>query len=395
MNLTGSVENHAFSDRVLIQSIVGRQNGGAGLAGQRVRAGGWLKTRREQGKDGACPANLQVIMDAGVAVLSKLVATGTCVVVDGILKVPPEGTKQRIELRVEKVVHIGEVDPAKYPIPKTKLTLEFLRDHLHLRSRTNTNKSTLNSSIRNHIRTFVTDNMYGICYCNDMLPYKLRFGHHLAFAYFKVSNLQDSAYGDDDRISVHRVMQGDVLKHDHYRNNAIAQIRNALAFATHSFFQEHHFLYVHTPIITTSGCEGAGEMFQVTTLISEAEILEKDLIKNPPPLEADMEAAKQLVSERGLAVKQLKDAKASKADTGALFWMVEPEIAFADLQDDMNCAEAYVKYMCKWLLEKCLDDMEFMAKSYDKGCINRLKMVASTNTNLSIILYLTSWMIFK
>ncbi|KAA3468283.1 asparaginyl-tRNA synthetase family protein [Gossypium australe] len=236
-------------------------------------------------------------MDAGVAVLSKLVATGTCVVVDGILKVPPEGTKQRIELRVEKVVHIGEVDPAKYPIPKTKLTLEFLRDHLHLRSRTNT-------------------------------------------------------------IA------------------AIAQIRNALAFATHSFFQEHHFLYVHTPIITTSDCEGAGEMFQVTTLISEAEILEKDLIKNPPPLEADMEAAKQLVSERGLAVETYAYAvsnvytfgptfRAEQSHTSrhlAEFWMVEPEIAFADLQDDMNCAEAYVKYLCKWLLEKCLDDMEFMAK---------------------------------
>ncbi|KHG10438.1 Asparagine--tRNA ligase, cytoplasmic 1 -like protein [Gossypium arboreum] len=314
MNLTGSVENHAFSDRVLIRSIVGLPDGGLASRG-----------------NVSAPV---VIMDAGVAVLSKLVATGTCVVVDGILKVPPEGTKQRIELRVEK------------------------------------NKSTLNSSIRNHIRTFgaysicfthtqvpVTDNMYGICYCNDMLPYKLRFGHHLAFAYFKVSNhLQDG----------------------------------------------------------------------------EAEILEKDLIKNPPPLEAVMEAAKQLVSERGLAVKQLKDAKASKADTGASvveinkvetyayavsnvytfgptfpaeqshtsrhlaeFWMVEPEIAFADLQDDMNCAEAYVKYTCKWLLEKCLDDMEFMAKSYDKGCINRLKMVASTNANLSILLYLTSWMIFK
>lgn len=147
MNLTDTVEKHAFSDRVLIRSIVGRPDGGAGLAGQRVRAGGWVKTGREQGKgtfaflelnDGSCPANLQVIVDAGLAVLSKLVATGTCVVVDGILKVPPEGTRQKIELRVEKVVSVGEVDPAKYPIPKTKLTLEFLRDHLHLRSRTNT-----------------------------------------------------------------------------------------------------------------------------------------------------------------------------------------------------------------------------------------------------------------
>ncbi|MBA0810387.1 hypothetical protein Gohar_002389, partial [Gossypium harknessii] len=389
MNLTDTVEKHEFSDRVLIRSIVSRPDGGAGLAGQRVRAGGWVKTGREQGKgtfaflelnDGSCPANLQVIVDAGLAVLSKLVATGTCVVVDGILKVPPEGTRQKIELRVEKVVSVGEVDPAKYPIPKTKLTLEFLRDHLHLRARTNT-------------------------------------------------------------IA------------------AIARIRNALAFATHSFFQEHNFLYVHTPILTTSDCEGAGEMFQVTTLISESEKLEKELIKNPPPSEVDIEAARQVVSERGEAVKQLKAAKASKSEitasvaelnkakenlskleersklkpgipkkdgkidytqdffarqafltvSGQLqvetyacavsnvytfgptfraehshtsrhlaeFWMVEPEIAFADLQDDMNCAEAYVKYMCNWLLDKCLDDMQFMAKSYDKGCIDRLRMVAS------------------
>ncbi|GLT98636.1 hypothetical protein SLE2022_161330 [Rubroshorea leprosula] len=388
--LSDAVEKHKFSDRVLIRSIVCRPDGGEGLSGQRVRAGGWVKTGREQGKgtfaflelnDGSCAANLQVIVDAGVADLSPLVATGTCVVVDGILKVPPEGTKQRIELRVEKVIHVGPVDPAKYPLPKTRLTLEFLRDHLHLRSRTNT-------------------------------------------------------------IS------------------AVARIRNALAFATHSFFQENGFLYVHTPIVTTSDCEGAGEMFQVTTLISEAEKLEKDLITNPPPSEADIEAAAVIASEKGEAVKNLKLAKASKNDISAAvaelnkakenlsklvdrsklkpgipqkdgkidysqdffarqafltvsgqlqvetyacavsnvytfgptfraehshtsrhlaeFWMVEPEIAFADLQDDMNCAEAYVKYMCQWLLDKCLDDMEFMAKNYDKSCIERLRLVAST-----------------
>ncbi|KAE8666847.1 Asparagine--tRNA ligase [Hibiscus syriacus] len=247
MKLADAVEKYAFTDRVLIRSIVSRPDGGAGLAGQNVRACGWVKAGREQGKetfaflelnDGSCPANLQVIVDAGVAVLSKLVATGTCVVVDGILKVPPEGTRQKIELRVEKVVSVGEVDPAKYPIPKTKLTLEFLRDHLHLRSRTNTIAS-------------------------------------------------------------------------------LARIRNALAFATHSFFQEHNFLYVHTQIITTSDCEGAGEMFQVTTLISDSEKLEKELIKNPPPSEADIEAARQLVSERGEGVKQLKAAKASKSDIAA------------------------------------------------------------------------------
>lgn len=349
-----------------------------------------MKTGREQGKgsfaflelnDGSCPANLQVIVEKEVADLSPLVHTGACVSVEGVLKEPPEGTKQKIELRVEKVLHVGPVDPAKYPIPKTKLTLEFLRDHIHFRPRTNT-------------------------------------------------------------IS------------------AVARIRNALAFATHSFFQEHGFLYIHTPIITTSDCEGAGEMFQVTTLISEVEKIERELIQNPPPSEADIEAAKLVVKEKGEIVAQLKSAKASKEDitasvaelniskenvsklversklkpglpkkdgkidyaldffsrqafltvSGQLqvetyacavsnvytfgptfraenshtsrhlaeFWMVEPEIAFADLQDDMNCAEAYVKYMCQWLLDKCLDDMELMAKLYDKSCIDRLRMVAST-----------------
>lgn len=106
-----------------------------------------MKTGREQGKgsfaflevnDGSCAANLQVIVDAAVADLGQLVLTGTSVSVEGLLKNPPEGTKQKIELRVEKVIDVGTVDPAKYPIPKTKLTLEFLRDRIHFRPRTNT-----------------------------------------------------------------------------------------------------------------------------------------------------------------------------------------------------------------------------------------------------------------
>ncbi|EFH65088.1 hypothetical protein ARALYDRAFT_894970 [Arabidopsis lyrata subsp. lyrata] len=266
-----------------------------------------------------------------------------------------------IELNVESVIDVGTVDPTKYPLPKTKLTPEFLRDLLHLRSRTNL-------------------------------------------------------------IS------------------AVARIRNALAFATHSFFQEHGFLYIHTPIITTSDCEGAGEMFQVTTLINHTERVEQDLIDNPPPTEADVEAERLIVKERGEAVSRLKAAKASKEEitasvaqltiakaclahveersrlnfldgSGQLqvetyacalssvytfgptfraenshtsrhlaeFWMVEPEIAFADIHDDMNCAEAYVKYMCNWLIKNCSDDMDFMDKNVDGGCTKRLKMVAETS----------------
>ncbi|KAI8568112.1 hypothetical protein RHMOL_Rhmol02G0171800 [Rhododendron molle] len=123
-------------------------------------------------------------------------------------------------------------------------------------------------------------------------------------------------------------------------------------------------------------------MFQVTTLISNAEKLEKELIKNPPPSEADVEVAKLLVMEKGEAIAQLK-AKANKETISAAvaeltkakekhshtswhlaeFWMVEPEIAFPHIQDDMNCAVAYVRSLCQWLHDNCLDDMESMVKS--------------------------------
>ncbi|KZV42738.1 asparagine--tRNA ligase, cytoplasmic 1-like [Dorcoceras hygrometricum] len=369
---------------------------GAGLAGQRVRIGGWVKTGREQGKgafaflevnDGSCPGNLQVIVEADVYKLSDVVSTGTCIHVEGELHLPPEGVKQKIELKVKKVFDVGTVDAGKYPLPKTKLTLEFLRDVMHLRPRTNT-------------------------------------------------------------IS------------------AVARIRNALAYATHTFFQKHGFLYVHTPIITTSDCEGAGEMFQVTTIISEAEKIEKELKENPLPSETDVAAAELDVKEKGEVITQLKSSKASKEKITAAvteltkakehlsklnerlklaercrvsggipkkdgkidysedffarqafltvsgqlqvetyacalssvytfgptfraenshtsrhlaeFWMVEPEIAFANIEDDMNCAEAYVRFLCQWLLDNCYDDMEFMTKFIDKTAIQRLVMVANS-----------------
>ena len=101
-----------FSNRVLIRTILSRADGGAGLAGQTVKVGGWVKTGGEQGKgsfsfldlnDGSCPANLQVVVDVVVAPLGQIVPTGACVHVEGLLKLPPKGTKQRVEIRVKKV----------------------------------------------------------------------------------------------------------------------------------------------------------------------------------------------------------------------------------------------------------------------------------------------------
>jgi asparaginyl-tRNA synthetase len=99
--------------------------------------------------------------------------------------------------------------------------------------------------------------------------------------------------------------------------SSIARIRHQLACATHRFFDENGFLYVHTPIITTSDCEGAGEMFQVTTLFSHAEKLEKELKENPAPSKADIEAAKLNVKAKGDAIAQLKASRASSQDVSA------------------------------------------------------------------------------
>ncbi|KAL6608203.1 hypothetical protein ACP70R_041266 [Stipagrostis hirtigluma subsp. patula] len=375
--------------------------GGEVLFGRHVVVGGWVRTGRVQGhgefaflavSDGSCLATLQVVVRAAVhhQPLARLTATGTSVLVEGELKRPPADVKrlkETVELSVERVIEIGEVDAAAYPLPKKDITMETLRDLVHLRPRTN---------------------IIG----------------------------------------------------------AVASIRHQLAYATHRFFDENGFLYVHTPIITTSDCEGAGEMFQVTTLFSQAEKLKED----PVPSETDIDAAKLVVKEKADAVAQLKAAGASSQEVAASvlelreakenvsileerlklkhgipyeddgtiafendffkrqafltvsgqlqvetyacalssvytfgptfraenshtsrhlaeFWMVEPEIAFANLEDDMNCAENYVRYLCKWLLEHCREDIEFIGvkleekkklENIGKLAIERLELVSST-----------------
>lgn len=113
------------------------------------------------------------------------------------------------------------------------------------------------------------------------------------------------------------IMRNFLLIYKGLQISAVARIRDELAYATHTFFRKNGFRYVHTPIITTSDCEGAGEMFQVTTLFSKAEKEEKELKQNPRPSETDIEAAKLLVKEKGETVSQLKSSKASEEEISA------------------------------------------------------------------------------
>ena len=164
---------------------------------------------------------------------------------------------------------------------------------------------------------------------------------------------------------------------------AVARIRNALAFATHRFFQERGFLYVHTPIITASDCEGAGQMFRVSTL----PIGEKDFSKDFFGKEAYLTVSGQLNGEAfATALSDIytfgPTFRAENSNTSrhlAEFWMIEPEMAFADLQDNMDTAEAFLKFALNHLLEDHAEDLKFFDDFIEKGLVNRLENVVNHN----------------
>jgi asparaginyl-tRNA synthetase len=161
---------------------------------------------------------------------------------------------------------------------------------------------------------------------------------------------------------------------------AVFRFRSRLAFAVHQFFQERDFVYVHTPIITASDCEGAGEMFRVTTL--------KGNLEEKP--EADFFGKRAYLTVSGqlegetfaCALSNIytfgptfRAENSNTARHAAEFWMIEPEMAFCDLPGDMDLAEAFVKAMAKHALDHCAADLEFFAKFVDKQVLERLRFV--------------------
>ncbi len=168
---------------------------------------------------------------------------------------------------------------------------------------------------------------------------------------------------------------------------AILRVRSALAMAVHTFFQSKGFFYLNTPLITSSDCEGAGAMFQVTTLplndlprTEEGKVdYSQDFFGKPTSLTV----SGQLEGELGAtAIGEIytfgPTFRAENSNTQrhlSEFWMIEPEMAFYDINDNMDLAEEFVKYCIRYVLDHCRDDIEFLAEHYDKDLINRLEFV--------------------
>ena len=309
--------------------------------GQKVTVCGWVRTVRDsknlvfiQVNDGSCFANIQLTFDrnapsnnANVSNIEeelKKLNTGASVRAEGVLIESP-ASGQAVEVTLESLKCLGTCNPDEYPLQKNKMSMEYLRTNAHLRARTNT------------------------------------FG-------------------------------------------AVYRVRNQMAFAVHSFFQERGFQYINAPEITCSDCEGAGEMFQVTTLSMEkiAEIaLEKgakgmkvedaaklvDYSKDFFGKKASLTVSGQLEAETmATALSRVytfgPTFRAENSNTPrhlAEFWMIEPEMAFFDLNDDMDIQEDFVKYLLNWALTKCRADLEFFDKRIQPGLIEQLEKVAKAD----------------
>jgi len=352
--------------RIRIKEVL--QGSGTNFVGQTITVAGWAKTIRKASSklffvelnDGSTGTSLQCVLDIvktqGFDECKVSGGTGASFQFVGTI-VESKGSEQPVDMNVTQGKLLGavygnnlagtEVGGMLYPMSKKEHTLEHMREHAHLRP----------------------------------------------------------------RGQIHA---------------AAMRIRHAMAFATHNFFHNHGFLYIHTPILTGADCEGAGEQFGVTTLLG-SDHLEKDisLPVHPPPKEMSKSEMKKLAKKKAKedpnkpveevvpgAVDYTQDFFGQRVNltvSGQLnvethacalsdvytfgptfraeesrtyrhlseFWMIEPEIAFADLQDDINLAEDYLKYCVKFALDNCADDLAFFENNPhgEKGLRDRLRNV--------------------
>ncbi|MFC6996868.1 asparagine--tRNA ligase [Rufibacter roseus] len=172
---------------------------------------------------------------------------------------------------------------------------------------------------------------------------------------------------------------------------AVFRLRHAMAFAVHQFFNDKGFFYVHTPVITASDAEGAGEMFRVTTLDPEnppkTENGEVDFSEDFFGRSSNLTVSGQLEGEvLAMALSEIytfgPTFRAENSNTSrhlAEFWMIEPEMAFYELEDNMDLAEEFLKYLVQYALDNCAEDLQFLNDMYDKELLNRLQFVVSND----------------
>ena len=286
--------------------------------GSAILVNGWVRSKRgSKGiffialNDGSTIKNIQIVGDEAnfCADMLKQITTGACLAVEGTLVESP-AAGQASEIQATAITVLGTCS-ADYPMQKKGQTFEYMRQHAHMRLRTNT------------------------------------FG-------------------------------------------AVMRIRHNMAMAIHTYFHEHGYFYFHTPLITASDCEGAGQMFQVTTKnlynLKKDDEGKIDYSDDFFGKQTSLTVSGQLEGElAAMALGKIytfgPTFRAENSNTPrhlAEFWMIEPEVAFIQKDELMDLEEDFIKYCVRWALEKCQDDLQFLNQFVDKGLIARLESVVNT-----------------
>ncbi len=302
--------------RTYLRDLLASQPGGV------VEAYGWVKTRRDskevsfvQLNDGSCFKDFQVVIPGGTISYETLKQITTGSCVGFTGElVASQGGGQAVELQASSVTIFGSADPTAYPMQKKGASMEFLRENAHLRARGNT------------------------------------FG-------------------------------------------AVFRVRARASFAIHKFFTDRGFHNIHTPIITASDCEGAGSMFSVSTLLDAAHLdkpkanlksveFEEDFFGKPAYLTVSGQLEAETLALGMTNVYTFGPTfRAENSNTArhlAEFWMIEPEMAFCDLEGDMNLAEEFLKVVIQDVMEHCSDDLDFFNQRIEPELLATLNHVVSS-----------------
>ncbi|EXB84507.1 Asparagine--tRNA ligase, cytoplasmic 2 [Morus notabilis] len=428
-----------YSNRVILKAVLESGDGGLGLVGRRFVIGGWVKSSKEvrkesvapskvdvvaretdqsldvscseilqsripfirsiikilggsnysvreklepviapprppppsvaflQVSDGSCASSLQVVVDSSIAIPGHILPTGTCIVAEGELKQPSVEGKHVIELKVEKVLHIGRVEPDKYPLSKKRLPLNLLRDCPHFRPRTTTVASVMRirSALTFAAHTF-SQNRGFLCVQVPVITTTDSEGFSKTF---KVTTVLE----DEEVVSL------EVVKAAMREKKKIVEDLKR----------------------TDSNQEALDVAIQdlekTTDLASQLEAREKHSKSKSSSIKADKKPQEFFSRQAHLTVSGRLHLESYACSLGNVYafgprfsaskvespkhiaemWTVEIEMAFSQLEDAMKCAEDFFKFLCKWVLEKCSSDMQFVLKRIDRTIIDRLQSVIS------------------
>ncbi|WVZ16327.1 hypothetical protein V8G54_009309 [Vigna mungo] len=330
--------------------------------------------------DGSCVQSLQVVVDSSLASPSRVMATGTCLLVQGQLERTSEG-KHDIELKAEIILHIGTVDFDKYPLSKKRIPLDTLRDYSHFRPRTTTVATLMR--IRSAL-SFATHTFFNKHEFIDVQVPIITTTDSEGFSnMFKVTTL-DQNQKAEKKEKLETIYENEGVSLEHVKaavkekSNIVAHLqrtesnREALAAAVQDLKKTNDL---------ASQLE-AREKRKLGTSFKDDKI---DSSNDFFPFQTYLTVSGRLHLESyacalgnvySFGPRFLVD-KTDSAKLAAEMWMVEVEMAFSQLQDSMNCASDFFKYLCNWVLENCSQEMEFVRKRIDTTCSNRLNQIIS------------------